>query len=262
MSDPARRACADPDAREAGSLTPLSASHPLFSGRPGRQKAPADKDTDIGASIGSCEASQPRVRWGDDRPCTVVIIIAMVDGAAGPLAIVPPPRPPRVETWPRTEPPGEERRRPLNARRLDEIRRRYGVTIRERRTATMELSDFAIGETFWTHAGAFRCTDIGTRVVVAVKLGPREVSRAESVDGELRITKRIDDDPSWLNGPPYAIEELVFDENELVGCFRSEAELLGDGEDNVDGVASVTRLTLRDSRRRLHATPAIGARWL
>jgi len=96
----------------------------------------------------------------------------------------------------------------------------------------MELSDFAIGETFWTHAGAFRCTDIGTRVVVAVKLGPREVSRAESVDGELRITKRIEDDPSWLNGPPYAIEELVFDENELVGCFRSEAELLRDGEDN------------------------------
>ena len=72
----------------------------------------------------------------------------------------------------------------------------------------MELSDFAIGETFWTHAGAFRCTDIGTRVVVAVKLGPREVSRAESVDGELRITKRIDDDPSWLNGPPYAVEEV------------------------------------------------------
>jgi hypothetical protein len=46
----------------------------------------------------------------------------------------------------------------------------------------MELGDFAIGETFWTHAGAFRCTDIGTRGVVAVKLGPREVSRAESVE--------------------------------------------------------------------------------
>jgi hypothetical protein len=95
----------------------------------------------------------------------------------------------------------------------------------------MELSDFAIGETFWTHAGAFRCTDIGTRVVVAVKLGPREVSRAESVDGEVRITKRIDDDPSWLNGPPYAVEEVVFDENELLGCFRTEAELLADGRD-------------------------------
>jgi len=96
----------------------------------------------------------------------------------------------------------------------------------------MELRDFVIGETFWTHHGAFRCTDIGTRVVVAVKLGPREVSTAESVEGELRITKRIDDDPSWLNGPPYAVAEVVFDENELVGCYRSEAELQGDGEDD------------------------------
>jgi hypothetical protein len=72
----------------------------------------------------------------------------------------------------------------------------------------MELSDFVIGETFCTHHGAFLCTDIGTRVVVAVKLGPREIARAESVDGELLITKRIDDDPSWLNGPPYAVTEL------------------------------------------------------
>jgi hypothetical protein len=104
------------------------------------------------------------------------------------------------------------------------------ATIGERLRDHMELSDFVIGETFWTHAGAFRCTDIGTRVVVAVKLGPREIGRAEKVDGELRITKRIDDDPSWLNGPPYAVEEVVFDENELLGCFRTEAELLGDGE--------------------------------
>ena len=95
----------------------------------------------------------------------------------------------------------------------------------------MELSDFAIGETFWTHAGAFRCTDIGTRVVVAVKLGARVIARAERVEGELQITKRIDDDPSWLNGPPYAVEEAVFDENELLGCFRTEAELLADGGD-------------------------------
>ncbi len=132
----------------------------------------------------------------------------------------------------------------------------------------MELSDFAIGETFWTHAGAFRCTDIGTRVVVAVKLGPREVGRAEKVDGELRITKRIDDDPSWLNGPPYAVEEVVFDENELLGCFRTEAELLGRRgrmrrRDGVS-VAQVTPVCLRDCNacRCLQATPAIGARWL
>ena len=96
----------------------------------------------------------------------------------------------------------------------------------------MELKDFAIGETFWTHVGAFRCTDIGTRVVVAVKLGARVIARAERVEGELQITKRMDDDPSWLNGPPYAVEEVVFDENELLGCFSTEAGLLGDGEDD------------------------------
>lgn len=60
----------------------------------------------------------------------------------------------------------------------------FGVrdaTIGGRLQDHMELSDFVIGETFWTHDGAFRCTDIGTRVVVAVKLGPREIARAERV---------------------------------------------------------------------------------
>ena len=81
VSDPARRACADPDAREAGSLTPLSASLPVFCGRPGRQKAPADKDTDIGASIGSYEASQPRRTVG--RRSTVHLRHRHPDGRWG-----------------------------------------------------------------------------------------------------------------------------------------------------------------------------------
>ena len=54
----------------------------------------------------------------------------------------------------------------------------------------MELRDFVIGETFWTNAGPFRCTDIGTRVVVVVRLGLRAVSRAESVDGEAESGSR------------------------------------------------------------------------
>jgi hypothetical protein len=96
----------------------------------------------------------------------------------------------------------------------------------------MKLSDFVIGETFWTHGGEFRCTDVGTRVVVAVKLGPREIVTASNADGELRIMKGIDDAGSWLDGPPYAVEELVFDSYDLPGCFRTEAELLEDGEDD------------------------------
>ena len=42
-----------------------------------------------------------RNQWvsrGDDRACASAISIPMVDGAAGPLAIGPPPRPPRVAT--------------------------------------------------------------------------------------------------------------------------------------------------------------------
>ena len=47
----------------------------------------------------------------------------------------------------------------------------------------MDLREFVIGELFWTHTGAFRCTDIGSRVVVAVQLGPRKIATAERVDG-------------------------------------------------------------------------------
>jgi hypothetical protein len=88
----------------------------------------------------------------------------------------------------------------------------------------MELKEFVIGETFWTEVGAFRCTDIGTRVVVAIKLGPRAITRAEKVDDEWQYSTRMDDNPSWLNGPPYAVDEIVFDENDLPACFGTEAE--------------------------------------
>jgi hypothetical protein len=44
----------------------------------------------------------------------------------------------------------------------------------------------------------FRVTDIGTRTIIAV-----------------RITENEKADPSWLNGPPYAIAELVFDEDDF-----------------------------------------------
>lgn len=92
----------------------------------------------------------------------------------------------------------------------------------------MNRQDFAIGESFWTDAGEFRCTDIGTRVIVAVQCGPTAVVMVDS-DGE--ISTRLDDDPSWLTGPPYAVEELVFDEDDMVVCFRTAADLAADRQD-------------------------------
>ena len=62
----------------------------------------------------------------------------------------------------------------------------------------MKHSDFKIGLEFYTATGKWRCTDIGTRTVIVIALDR--------------------DDPSWYNGPPYAVEEVVFDENDFAGC--------------------------------------------
>jgi hypothetical protein len=63
----------------------------------------------------------------------------------------------------------------------------------------MKHGEFKIGEIFWCGGWRWRCTDVGTRVIVAIKL-----------DHE--------DDPSWYKGPPYAVAELAFDESDLEGC--------------------------------------------
>jgi hypothetical protein len=62
----------------------------------------------------------------------------------------------------------------------------------------MKHSDFKIGREFLTETGRWRCTDVGKRTITAIKLDH-------------------DDDPSWYNGPPYALAEHVFDEYSIEG---------------------------------------------
>jgi len=62
----------------------------------------------------------------------------------------------------------------------------------------MVHSEFRIGGEFLTATGRWRCTDIGTRVIIAIQLGAT--------------------DPSWYTGPPFAVPEVVFDEYDLKGC--------------------------------------------
>ena len=57
------------------------------------------------------------------------------------------------------------------------------------------FTSITIGSEFYASGGKFRCTDKGTRTIVAIKL--------ES------------EDESWYNGPPYAVSESVFDEYDL-----------------------------------------------
>ena len=62
-----------------------------------------------------------------------------------------------------------------------------------------------IGLEFYAGGGKFRCTDKGTRTIVAIKLDH-------------------DDDPSWYNGPPYAVAETVFDEYDLEAVTLTQEE--------------------------------------
>ncbi len=68
----------------------------------------------------------------------------------------------------------------------------------------MTKDDFHIGLEFFTGSGKWRCTDIGTHVIVAIKLDK--------------------DDVSWYHGPPYAVAEAVFDEYDQAGCSLDSAE--------------------------------------
>ena len=68
----------------------------------------------------------------------------------------------------------------------------------------MTKSKFSIGNEFYTGSGKWRCTDIGTRVIVAIQLNQ--------------------EDERNYNGPPYSIAENVFDEYDMDGCCLDKNE--------------------------------------
>lgn len=81
----------------------------------------------------------------------------------------------------------------------------------------MQHSDFRTGETFWSGGRQWRCTDIGTRTIVAIRIDQVEVG---SPNPELRRTLRRAEAEAdgWFNGPPYAVAEFVFDEDDMPVC--------------------------------------------
>ena len=72
----------------------------------------------------------------------------------------------------------------------------------------MKHSDFFIGLDFFASAGfAWRCTDIVKRTITAIHI---EEGR----------------DALWYKGPPYPVEEVVFDEYDLPSCHRNLNEAI------------------------------------
>ena len=71
----------------------------------------------------------------------------------------------------------------------------------------MIKNDFYIGLEFYSGDKLWRCTDVGSRVVIAICLSDHL------------------DDSSWFNGPPYALAESVFDEHDQEGCNLTQDEV-------------------------------------
>jgi hypothetical protein len=80
----------------------------------------------------------------------------------------------------------------------------------------MKKDEFTIGLEFYTAAGKWRCTDVGTRVIIAIRIDQVTVERTD--DENRKTTKIVTDDPSWFEGPPYAVAECVFDKFDMDGC--------------------------------------------
>lgn len=80
----------------------------------------------------------------------------------------------------------------------------------------MSILDFEIGLVFNADSGNWKCTDIGTRVIVAVHLDTIKV--AGGTDSIQTLSQSEAVEAGWFNGPPYAISEVVFDEYDMQGC--------------------------------------------
>jgi hypothetical protein len=79
----------------------------------------------------------------------------------------------------------------------------------------MKRAEFAIGMIFWCHDSRWRCTDVGTRTITAIRLDRVEVSDTV-VSGVLTETEARSQ--GWFNGPRYAVAESVFDEYDMPAC--------------------------------------------
>lgn len=84
----------------------------------------------------------------------------------------------------------------------------------------MDLSEFQIGAEFMCGGKRYRCTDIGTRTVIAIRVD--EATIATKAPGKKVTTRTITGEDAqamgWFNGPPYGVLERIFDEDDREIC--------------------------------------------
>lgn len=114
----------------------------------------------------------------------------------------------------------------------------------------MQHSDFQIGKDFYTAIGLWRCTDVGQRTITAVRW-PEDVEiPAGSVE-------------NWLKGPPYILDEKVFDEKDMSLAYRSVKEAVERATQSShpgfsqEAARKMMRATQRHLERRIKGEPAM-----
>src|SRR3954467_7157671 len=91
----------------------------------------------------------------------------------------------------------------------------------------MTHDQFVFGLEFWLGDRQWRCTDIGTRTIVAIQIDPIEIVTLHESKGitRRRLTRAEADHLQWFAGPPYAVTETAFDENDLKSCSLAQPEI-------------------------------------
>jgi hypothetical protein len=86
----------------------------------------------------------------------------------------------------------------------------------------MRHAEFKIGGTFRCGGRLWRCSDIGTRTIVAIRIDCVEVGGSPALRRTLSGAEA--EAEGWFRGPPYAVVESVFDENDIEGCSPGQGE--------------------------------------
>ncbi len=81
----------------------------------------------------------------------------------------------------------------------------------------MEHKDFQIGQEFWSAERLYRCTDVGTRTIVAIRIDQVKVA-GTSPELHRTLDRKTAEVDGWFNGPPYPVPETVFDEDDMPIC--------------------------------------------
>jgi hypothetical protein len=84
----------------------------------------------------------------------------------------------------------------------------------------MQLSEFTISGTFWCSGRQRRCTDIGTRTAIAIRIDIVDVGGANP-ELQRTLSQAEAEADGGFNGPPYAVAEVVFDEDDMPACSPS-----------------------------------------